>query len=54
MTIPDLVKLAQARLTNLNGQRADAVSVGSTEAIERLDCEIVETESTLEALKTLV
>lgn len=53
MTIADLLKLAQARLANLNGQRADAEAIGNTSAIERLDREIAETQATITALQTL-
>jgi hypothetical protein len=53
MTISDLLKFAQNRLAYLNGQRADAVSVGSAESIERLDREIAETQATITALQSL-
>lgn len=53
MTIADLLKLAQARLSHLNGQRADAQAVGDAAAIERLDAEIAETQATISALQSL-
>jgi len=53
MTISDLLRLAQARLSHLNGQRADAVAIGNAAAIERLDREIAETQATIDALHTL-
>lgn len=53
MTISDLLKLAQARLSYLNGQRADAVVTGNAAAIERLDREIAETQATIDALQSL-
>jgi hypothetical protein len=53
MTIADLLRLAQARLSHLNGQRADAAAIGNAAAIERLDREIAETQATIDALHTL-
>jgi hypothetical protein len=53
MTISDLLRLAQSRLSHLNGQRADAAATGNAAAIERLDREIAETQATIDALHTL-
>jgi hypothetical protein len=53
MTISDLLRLAQSRLSHLNGQRADAAATGNVAAIERLDREIAETQATIDALQTL-
>jgi len=53
MTLADLLKLAQARLSTLNGQRADAVITGNAPAIERLDRDIAETQATIDALRSL-
>ena len=53
MTIADLLKLAQARLAYLNGQRADAQAVGDAPSIARLDLEIAETQTTVDQLLTL-
>lgn len=53
MSLNDLIRLAQARLAHLNGQRDDAMARGDVSAIERLDKEIAETQGTLDALRTL-
>jgi hypothetical protein len=53
MTISDLLRLVQSRLSHLNGQRADAAATGNAAAIERLDGEIAETQATISALQTL-
>lgn len=53
MTIAQLIIIASNRLTALNTARATAVSLGEIERMNMLDAEIVETQNTLDALKTL-
>lgn len=53
MTIADLIRLASNRLSTLNNQRGTAVGLGDTDAIERLDQTIYETQDTLNKLHTL-
>ena len=53
MTIADLIRLVSNRLSTLNNQRGTAVSLGDTDAIERLDQAIAETQDTLNKLHTL-
>lgn len=53
MTLKDLLQLAQARLSFLNRQRSDAVAKGDVDAIQRLDVEIGDTQSTIVALQSI-
>jgi hypothetical protein len=53
MKIDELIKLASQRLTRLNGQRATAESEGDLVAIDEVDALILETENTLEKLRSL-
>jgi len=53
MTIDEIIKLAESRLSYLNSRRASANSVGDFEEIEKLDKFILETESTLSILKKI-
>ena len=53
MSIAKLIRLAQAHLTTLNGQRLTAETLGNLEEIERLDGEIAQTEATIQTLLTL-
>jgi hypothetical protein len=53
MTISELITLASNRLTTLNGQHATAVALGDVQRMAALEAEIVETQSTLDALRSL-
>lgn len=53
MTIPDLIQMAQARVSYLSQQRATAVATGDAAAVARLDAELSETEATLATLRAL-
>ena len=52
MTVSDLIRLAQNRLSALNGARATAVALGQDDRISALDAEIAETEATLAQLQS--
>lgn len=54
MTIPEILKIVSNRLSNLNSQKATAISGGDLEAVERLTEEIEETQNTIDTLKQLV
>lgn len=54
MTLDDLIRLMQARLSAMNVARASAAAVGDLEQITRIDAEVAETQATLDRLKTLV
>jgi hypothetical protein len=54
MTLEELVKLVQAKLSALNSARAAAAGVGDINQVVLLDSQIVDTQLTLDQLKTLV
>jgi hypothetical protein len=54
MTIDELIRLAQSRLSFLNQQKCDAVSRGDVAAILKAEDDIAETQNTLEMLQSLV
>lgn len=54
MTIPEILKIVSYRLSNLNSQKATAVSLGNLEAVESLTKEIEETQNTINTLKQFV
>jgi hypothetical protein len=54
MTIDELIRLAQNRLSFLNQQKGDAVSRGDVAAILKAEDEISETQNTIELLQSLV
>lgn len=54
MSIEDLIRLMEARLAALNSARASAASVGDLTEITRLDADIVQTQITLDQLRSLV
>ena len=53
MTILKLIQLAQRRLARLEQDRLGADLIGDTDAIERIDAEIAETQATLNHLQSL-
>jgi hypothetical protein len=53
MTIAQLIVQAQSRLTNLSTLRASAERLGDTEQVLAIDAQIIETQTTLNALQTL-
>lgn len=53
MTIAELLTLASNRLATLNQAHATAVALGNVERMAALEAEIVETQSTLDALRSL-
>lgn len=53
MTIADLMRLAQVRLTHLSQRRSAAEQVGDVGAVESIDAEIAETEATLAKLQAI-
>ena len=54
MNIPQLIILAANRLSALNSARATAAALGDISRLSSLDADISETQSTLDALQTLV
>lgn len=53
MSIEDLIRLMSARLAALNAARASAASVGDLAEVTRLDADVVQTQITLDQLRTL-
>jgi hypothetical protein len=53
MTVPQLIEHARTRLVNLSQLRSSAERLGDTEQIASVDAQIVETQTTLNALLTL-
>jgi len=51
MTIPDLIALVEARLARLAQHRATAVALGDVSGLAVIEAEILETETTLTALR---
>jgi hypothetical protein len=51
MTIPDLIKLLEARKVDLAQQRATLAGLGDIPGILRLETELLETENTLASLR---
>lgn len=54
MTIEELIRLAQSRLSYLNNQRGGASSRGDVAGMLKIDNEIAETQNTIELLQSLV
>lgn len=54
MTIADLIKLAENRLSTLNGMVVSAFQRGDTEQLAKIDEEITQTQATLDALRGLI
>lgn len=53
MSILELIKLASNRLTSLNNDYSNAFIAGKIDDMQRIELLIIETESTLDKLKTL-
>lgn len=53
MTLDELIRLMEARLSALNGARASAAAVGDLAQITRLDADVAQTQQTLDQLRTL-
>lgn len=53
MTVTEIIEMLSRRLANLSQQRSSAGSLGDLERVASLDAEIAETQSTLDALRTL-
>lgn len=53
MSIEDLIRLMEARLAALNSARATAASVGDLAQVTRIDADVVQTQTTLDQLRTL-
>jgi hypothetical protein len=54
MTLDELIRLVEARLSAMNVARATAAAVGDVAQVMRIDAEVAETQATLDRLKTLV
>lgn len=53
MKIAELITLAENKLAALNNEMAVAVRLGEVEEITRIDGKITETQSTLDALRSI-
>jgi hypothetical protein len=53
MTIPDLIRLLQNQIATLNGLMATAEAQGDVARVVALDAQILQTQATLEQLKTV-
>jgi hypothetical protein len=54
MTIPDLIKLLEARTVELSQQLATVAGLGDIAGMLRLETEKLETETTLTALRATI
>jgi hypothetical protein len=54
MTIPDLIKLLEARTVELSQQLATLAGLGDVAGMLRLEAEKLETENTIAALRAAV
>ena len=54
MSITDLLKLLESKLTYYNNAHATAATLGDIEAILILDSKIFETENTIEQIKSIL
>lgn len=54
MTVPDLIKLLEARSADLAQQRATLAGLGDIRGLLRLETELLETEITLAALRAAI
>lgn len=52
MTIDDLVKLLEARTVELTQQLSTVATLGDVASLMRLECELLETETTLIKLRS--
>lgn len=53
MSIEDLIRLMEARLAALNAARSSAAGVGDLAQVTRIDADVVQTQTTLDQLRTL-
>ena len=53
MSVEDLIRLMEARLSALNSARGSAAAVGDLAQVTRLDIDIAQTQTTLDQLRTL-
>ena len=53
MTVTEIIEMLGRRLTNLSQLRSSADKLGDLDRVSALDAEIAETQSTLDALRTL-
>lgn len=54
LTVPELIKACERRLTHLQSVRGSAMVLGDIAQVDRLDNEIIQTQDTLNQLQTLV
>lgn len=54
MTISDLIKLMENRLSYLNSSRSHAASIGDADQVAAIDVQIETTQNTLNLLRSLV
>jgi hypothetical protein len=53
MTLAELIQLVSYKLSALNSARASAVSIGDLNQVVSLDAQILQTELTLDQLRSL-
>jgi hypothetical protein len=53
MTIKELINQCEIRLNYLKNYRKTNIELGNTELVNTLDIEILQTQETLETLKTI-
>lgn len=53
MKVEELVRLMEARLAALNAARSSAAAVGDLSQITKIDHDVIETQTTLDQLRTL-
>jgi hypothetical protein len=53
MTIAELIKACERRLSNLHSVRGSALALGDMVQVDRIDAQIEETQDTLNKLRTV-
>jgi hypothetical protein len=53
MKIPELIKIMENKLSTLNSQRVNAETVGDIELIASIDQTVIDTQLTLDQLRSL-
>jgi len=54
MTISELILMCERRLVHLQSVRGSAVTLGDIAQIEQIDTDIIETQATLNQLRTVL
>lgn len=53
MTLDEIIQILTNRLATLSSRRADMVTLGDLDAVATIDAEVIETQATLDQLKSL-